>query len=118
MARVWLGLGHSTENDMTVSQIGLMANRTTTGEGQWKTGISRAFTVDASVKGQGAVSATVQIHARNTPSGPAALLATITLSGTNEAADGFPFPAAFYEYRATVTAISGTGAAVTVTMGG
>jgi hypothetical protein len=82
--------------------------------GDWKrssNGGPPSFT--ASVKGTGPVSATVLIEVRNTPEGIPALLGTITLSGTGEAADGFGYPAPFYEYRARITAISGTGAVAT-----
>lgn len=71
----------------------------------------------ANVSGTGAVTATVRIEARNTASGVWFTLATITLSGTASAADGFASLARYMEYRAVLAAVSGTGAAVTVTMG-
>jgi hypothetical protein len=42
---------------------------------------------------------------------------TLTMSGTTQAGDAIAGVARYAEYRARVTAISGTGAAVTVTMG-
>lgn len=73
-------------------------------------------TIHASVAGTGAVSATVEIHVSNDESNPLTL-ATITLSGTNSDKDGFTFDAPWPNVRAEVTAISGTDAAVTTTMG-
>lgn len=69
------------------------------------------------VSGSGSVSATVEIYGGNDAASQPVLLATISLSGTttDSAADGIEVP---YGYmRADVTAISGTGAAVTVTTG-
>lgn len=73
--------------------------------------------VIATVSGSGAVSATVAIYGGNDSESQAVLLATVSLSGTttDAAAVGIEVP---YGYlRADVTAISGTGAAVTVTTG-
>ncbi len=44
-------------------------------------------------------------------------LGTITLSGTSPPSDGFASIAPWIEVRGNITAISGTSAAVTVTMG-
>lgn len=75
-----------------------------------------ARTYQASVKGTGAVTATVVIEGSN--DGEFFLeIATITLSGTTSDSDGFVSQAAWGFVRARLTAISGTGAAVTVTMG-
>ena len=89
---------------------------TTTGDGRYKD--SPFTTFQAIVTGTGAVSATVVIDCSNdgtnwctTP------LGTITLSGTTSNADGFTTAAPWKYARARVTAISGTGATVTVTMG-
>lgn len=72
----------------------------------------------AKVVGTGAVTATVLIYGRNgDDGGPGVLLGTITLSGTTSAADGFASDGAWSEVWADCTAISGTGAAVTATMG-
>lgn len=69
------------------------------------------------VTGTGAVSAAVRIEARNTASGVWTTMGTLTMSGTTSAGDSFGSLIRYMEYRANVTAISGTGAAVTVTMG-
>jgi len=70
----------------------------------------------ASVAGTGAVSATIVIEFSNDGinwiEG-----ATITLSGTTSATDGFAVDAGWVYARANLTAISGTGAAVTVMAG-
>lgn len=73
-------------------------------------------TYAASVAGTGAVSATVRIQGSNDDS-TYLTLATITLSGTTSAADGFASKAAWPYVRAVLDAVSGTNAAVTVTMG-
>lgn len=70
----------------------------------------------AKVVGTGAVSATVEIWGV-AGEGIEVLLGTITLSGTTSDSDGFASDAPWPEVYASVTAISGTGAAVTVTMG-
>lgn len=72
----------------------------------------------AYIVGTGAVSATVLIEATNDESLGWILLGTITLSGTTSTTDGFASEAPWGYYRARVTAISGTGAAVTVTVSG
>lgn len=102
---------------MSMNSTILIFNATTPTEGKWKTGNGRPPTFDASVAGTGAVSAEVAIEVRNTPEGPPALLGTITLSGTNVAADGFGYPAQFSEYRARVVSVS-AGASVTAALGG
>lgn len=71
----------------------------------------------ATVTGTGAVSATVLIQVSNNVSTLGWItLGTITLSGTTTATDGFASEAAWGYYRANVTAVSGTGAAVYVTV--
>lgn len=84
------------------------------------TGADAAFDIDdspnrtfqASVVGTGAVSATVLIQVSNDATNWITL-ATITLSGTTSATDGVAMSAAWGFARGNVTAISGTGAAVT-----
>ena len=67
--------------------------------------------------GTGAVTATVVIEGSNDPSYSTwVTLATITLSGTTTASDGYATIATWPNVRARLTAISGTSAAVTVTM--
>lgn len=72
--------------------------------------------ISAKVVGTGAVSATVLIYGR-AGSGGTNLLMTFTLSGTTSDNDGAALEAPWPEIWADVTAISGTGAAVTVTTG-
>lgn len=77
-------------------------------------------TYQATVTGTGAVSATILIEFSNDEIGwlpDAANPNSITLSGTNLATDGFVVSAPWGAVRANLTAISGTGAAVTVTEG-
>ena len=64
----------------------------------------------------GTCSATVQIEGSDDLVGWVTL-GTITLSGTSPQSDGFASAAAWIYTRADLTAISGTSAAVTVTMG-
>jgi hypothetical protein len=71
----------------------------------------------ATVTGTGAVTATVLIQVSNNVSTLGWItLGTITLSGTTTATDGFASEASWAYYRANVTAVSGTGAAVYVTV--
>lgn len=75
--------------------------------------VTQAF--QATVVGTGAVSATVAIEA--TLNGQDWLnIGTITLSGTTRASDGLAVAAPWLLFRANCTALSGTGAAVTVLM--
>lgn len=69
----------------------------------------------ANVAGTGAVTATVLVQVSNNNS-HWITLATITLSGTTSADDGFVADESWQYVRGKVTAISGTGAAVTLTM--
>lgn len=73
-------------------------------------------TYQATIVGSGAVTATVLIQFSNDNVGWITG-ATITLSGTGSASDGFSSNAAWKYRRANLTAISGINAAVTVTMG-
>ena len=70
-------------------------------------------TYQASVRGSGAVSANINIEASDDGEN-FMLLATISLSGTTSATDGFISIAAWASVRANLTAIAGTNAAVTV----
>lgn len=74
---------------------------------------NRAF--QATVEGTGNVSATVRVEASNDLKAWL-LLGTITLAGANIASDGLTSIAAWAHVRAVVTAITGTGAEVNVTM--
>lgn len=73
-------------------------------------------TFQATVVGTGAVTATVIIEATNDQV-LYLTLGTITLSGTTSATDGFASMAPWAGVRARITAISGTGALCTVSMG-
>lgn len=96
-----------------------MSAKTTTGAGSaYPTRQAENFyqiAFHAIVAGTGAVTATVTIEVSNDGvnfcSTPAA---TITLSGTTSANDGFTTNAPWRYWRANATAISGTNAAVTV----
>ena len=73
--------------------------------------------VQASVSGVGAVSATIIIEASNLNDATSWLpLAIITLTGTTAATDGFTFDAPWSFVRARETTLSGTGATVSATM--
>lgn len=78
--------------------------------------INRNSTFQATVKGLGPVSATVLIEVSNDGDN-FLLLGTLTLSGSNSASDGFASAAPWTFFRAKTTAISGTGAVVTVFAG-
>lgn len=73
-------------------------------------------TFQATVAGTGAVSATVAIEVSNNNT-YWVTLATFSLSGTTSNTDGFTSSAPWMYVRANCTAISGTGAVVTVDMG-
>lgn len=96
----------------------LLQNATTTVTGDWKYKDAPQATIQATVSGTGAVTATVIIDVSNdgvnavaTPAG------TITLSGTTSASDGFVTSSPWKYIRARVTSISGTNAAVYVNIG-
>lgn len=77
-------------------------------------------TYQASILGTaGAQTATVIIEGSNEeqPGGNFLAIGTITLSGTSSDSQGFVSQAKWGFVRARLTAITGTGAAVTVTMG-
>lgn len=78
---------------------------------------NKQTTVVATVAGTGAVSATVVIEVSN-DGAKWIQMATIGLSGTTEASDGFGSAVAWPYTRARVSAISGTGATVTASVEG
>lgn len=82
-------------------------------------GYAPVLKFQAYLAGTGAVTATVLIQCTNTNDTSASwmTLATITLSGTTTAVDGYATIANWPNVRAKCTAISGTNATVTVTMG-
>lgn len=94
----------------------LIAAATTTKTGDATGWPGDAASFQATVAGTGAVTATVAIDVSNDGKGWLTL-GTITLSGTTLATDGFVANARWRLARARVTAISGTDAAVDVTMG-
>ena len=71
-------------------------------------------TFQATVAGTGTVSATVVVQVSNSLDLGWTDLATITLSGSSIATDGFAINAPWSMVRAKVTAIAGTNAKVTV----
>lgn len=73
-------------------------------------------TLQAVVTGDGAVAATVVVQGSHDGTNWVDI-ATIELSGTDTDSDGFSESLAWKYVRARVTAISGTDAAVTVTLG-
>lgn len=96
------------------ASVTLLSGVTVTGAGAttlFKHSITQR-TVQATVLGTGAVSATVVIEVSNDATNWLTA-GTITLSGTTTASDGFVFVAPWLNIRGNVTAISGTGAAVT-----
>lgn len=96
----------------------LLQGATTTVTGDWKYKDAPKATIQATVSGTGAVGATVVIEVSN--DGVNALgtsAGTITLSGTTSASDGFVTDSSWKYIRARITAVSGTGAAVSVNMG-
>jgi len=96
----------------------LLSSVTTTATGEAISFGSDAYAIHAVVVGTGAVTAVVVIEASNFDGFVYPMtLGTITLSGTNSAADGFSAYAPWKAIRAKVTAVSGTGAAVSVLVG-
>ncbi len=75
-------------------------------------------TIQAVVTGSGAVTATVVIQVSNDPTLCGWItLATLTLSGTTTATDGFAMEASWLYIRAKTTALTGTSATVDVVVG-
>jgi hypothetical protein len=96
----------------------MLNGKTSTGDSDIFAVSPWARTFDAKVVGTGAVTATVIIYVSNTGDDDDWITAgTITLSGTTSDVDGFAMNAKWAYAKANVSAISGTDAAVTVTMG-
>ena len=76
-------------------------------------------TIQATVTGSGAVTATLLVEFSNDNVGwiPAGASPTISLSGTNLATDGFKVDAAWVYVHCELLSITGTDAAVTLTVG-
>lgn len=91
---------------------------TATGTGSWVEKVAALATLQAVVVGTGAVSATVVIDCSNDGVNACSTpLGTISISGTTSASDGFTTNAPWRFIRARTTAISGTGATVSVFRG-
>lgn len=99
--------------------LDILSGATTTTVGSWRYKDSPHATFQATVEGTGAVSATVEIQVSNDGVNACETEAgTIILSGTTSSSDGFTTQHSPWKYvRAEVTAISGTGASVSVKMG-
>ena len=81
--------------------------------------IQTPSSVQGTVTGTGAVTASITIEVTNDlTAGNYITLGVISLSGTTTATDGFAFVSKWLYIRARLTAISGTGATVVVTLGG
>jgi len=76
----------------------------------------KGFSIQSSVAGTGAVSATVLIQVSNSAGADWDTIATQTLSGTTRASYSTPLVGPYDLVRANVSVISGTGAAVTSTL--
>ena len=96
--------------------IPLFTARTTAGTGTTREAPGPGATVQAVVSGTGAVSSTVVIQVSNDGTNWLPL-GTLTLSGTTSATQGLALNAHWVYIRGNITALSGTAAAVTVTMG-
>ena len=103
---------------MTTSTGALTFSATNTGT--WISSSAAPCTFEAILSNTTTPAATVEIHGSNnstTTPGSGTLLGTITLSGASDVAS-FTAVSSVYAYKcAKVTAISGTNATVTVTMG-
>lgn len=86
--------------------------------GAWVYKDAPKTTIQATVTGTGAVTATVVIDCSNDGvNACATALGTISLSGTTSASDGFTTDAPWKFIRARTTAISGTNATLVVLKG-
>lgn len=73
-------------------------------------------TVEITVTGTGAVSATVTVRARQNTADNWLILATLTATGTTSASEGVALESSWAYISANCTAISGTGATLTSRM--
>lgn len=111
---VWVKSGHV--HNMPVNGSATSTTTTGTGDAHYKDAPKTTF--QAIVAGTGAVTATVVFDCSNNGTNwCSTALGTISLSGTTSATDGFTTDAPWKYVRARVTAISGTGASVTVLRG-
>lgn len=97
--------------------VNLLTNEASSVAGGSKRMLDAPGSVQASIFGSGAVSASVFIEVSNDESQWLAL-GTITLSGTSSASDGFAYAARWKVVRARIASISGAGANVTCVMTG
>jgi len=91
----------------------VMLNRTATGAGTPVSAQSAPQSIQGTVTGTGAVTATIAIEVSNDLVNWFTM-GQIILSGTTSSTDGFTGQAMWALMRANVTAISGTGATVNV----
>lgn len=105
-------MGVSLKRGQLVSAVTTVSTSTAAGPANegWKS-------FHAVLTGSGAISCTAKIQVSNDNTNFIDL-ATITLSGTTAVSDGFSGEAPWAYYRVDVTAISGTAASLTVTVGG
>ncbi len=95
--------------------IFLITDAIATGAGQPHKSNTPKRTIQATVVGDGAVTATVLVEGRN--NGVDWLtLATITLSGTDSDSDGVALESPWAEVRAECTAVTGTDATLNVVL--
>lgn len=94
-------------------------NTTTGSTDLFKLPLGNTLTYQATITGSGAVSATVTIQVSNDGIGWLSDgTSTIALTGTNTATSGYTSTSPWQYVRATIASISGTNAAVTVSIGG
>ena len=95
----------------------ILTGATTVAPGGWHYKDAPQAAFQATVTGTGAVTATVTIEYSNDGVNALSTVGgTITLSGTNTNSDGFTSDTPWKFVRANVTAISGTGATVNVSV--
>lgn len=110
------GTGTVVEAEHNVAYV--LNGKTSTGDSEVFTVYPNARTFSAKVVGTGAVTATIIVYVSNTGDDDDwTTAATFTLSGTTSDSDGFAMNAKWAYTKANVSAITGTSAAVTVTMG-
>lgn len=97
----------------------LLTAATTVAAGAETNGVSGVKSYEASgTTTSGAGSATIKVRGRNSPSSAWQTIGTITLTlGTTVTGDGFASDDRYALLSGEVTAISGTGASVNLTMG-
>lgn len=116
-----VSFGGDEMSKIPVTQVTLLSGVTTpsSGTGTDTSTLDQLLSEDrnfiANVSGTGAVTASVLVEVSNN-NRHWMTMAAITLSGTTSASDGFVSDESWQYVRGTVSAISGTGAAVTLTM--